>query len=372
MRRTWRSCTVLIVTVIAGAGCAAQRPTATSSSPTSAASASTSWVEDAITFPVGDTTVYGTYRHPAGQARPVPGALLIAGSGPTDRNGNSTTIPGPIDTLRNLAQTLSNDGVATLRYDKLGSGQTGLGPYANDPTKLDNAVFQDEATAALKFLAGQSGVDPSHLMILGHSEGALYAMLVAIQEFRAAGTAPQVQALGLLEPQSRRTLDTVSEQLHAKADGAAAAGRLTADQAAQLTSAVDSAIQEFRATGNVPPGEPSVLKPIINAANARALRQLDATDPAAIAATLPRGMPVLVTCSDSDIQVTCQDVDQLVSGLTGAGAKTDYVHLTGVNHVLKEDASKTAADYGKPLPFSAQFSVALASFVKENLTAPGH
>src|ERR1700721_1751248 len=123
MRRTWRSGAVLIATVIAGAGCAAQRPTATSSSPTSAASASTSWVEDAITFPVGDTTVYATSRHPAGRARPGPAAVVIAGSGPTDRNGNSTTMPGSIDTLRNLAQTLSNDGVATLRYDKLGSGQ---------------------------------------------------------------------------------------------------------------------------------------------------------------------------------------------------------------------------------------------------------
>ncbi|MGZ4578302.1 MAG: hypothetical protein ACXVX1_11415, partial [Mycobacterium sp.] len=73
-------------------------------------------------------------------------------------------------------------------------------------------------------------------------------------------------------------------------------------------------------------------------------------------------------CSDADIQISCEDVDHLVSGLTSAGTKTDYLHLTGVSHVLKEDSSKTPANYTKPLPFSAQLTGALAAFVKDNLT----
>jgi hypothetical protein len=355
---------VLIVAGIGIAGCAAQKPTATS---TSASAPPASWVEDAVTFPVGETTVYGTFRHPAGQGRPVPGALLIAGSGPTDRNGNSALLPGQIDTLRNLALALSNDGVASLRYDKLGTGETGLGPYAADLSKIDLAAFQDEATAALNFLAGQSVVDRSHLMVIGHSEGALYALLLATA---APGTAPPVRALGLLEPLSRRILDLISEQAHAQADAAVSAGRLTAEQAAQNTAAIDRAIQEFRATGKVPPDEPPGLKSVINAANALALKQEDDIDPAAVAAKLPRGMPVLVTCSDADTQVSCQNVDLLVSGLTSAATKTDYVHLAGVSHVLKEDTSKAPANYTKPLPFSAQLTDALVSFVKENLTTP--
>ncbi len=78
-------------------------------------------------------------------------------------------------------------------------------------------------------------------------------------------------------------------------------------------------------------------------------------------------MPVLVSCSDADTQVTCDDVDRLVAGLTSAGTKTDFVHLTGVNHVLKEDASRSPENYIRPLPFSAQLTAALASFVKGNL-----
>lgn len=352
---------VLIVAGMGAPGCASRSPAAKSPSPT-ASSAAGSWVEDAVSFSVPDMTVYGTFRHPAGQGRPVPGALLIAGSGPTDRNGDSAVMPGHVDTLRNLAQGLSNDGVASLRYDKLGTGQTGLGHYATDPTQVDVDAFHNEATAALNFLAGQSGIDRTHLIVVGHSEGALYAMMLATA---APGTAPAVQALGLVEPASRRILDQLSEQVHAQADAAVRAGRLTTARAAESTAAIDSAIQQFRATGKVPPDEPPALKPVINAANARALLQEDAIDPAALAAKLPRAMPVLVTCSDADLQITCQDVDYLMSGLTAAGTKTDYVHLTGVDHVLKEDPSSTPANYTKALPFSTQLTGALASFIEE-------
>ncbi|WP_156749269.1 MULTISPECIES: hypothetical protein [unclassified Mycobacterium] len=359
---------VLIAAGMGAAGCASQSPAAKPPSGTSSpAPASSSWVEDSVSFPVADMTVYGTFRHPAGHGRAVPAALLIAGSGPTDRNGDSAAMPGQVDTLRNLARALSDDGVASLRYDKLGTGQTGLGPYATDPAKVDIGVFKDEAAAALNFLANQSGIDRTHLMALGHSEGALYAMMLATA---APGTVPAVQSLGLVEPASRRILDHVSEQAHAQADAAVRSGRVAAARAAESTAAIDNAIQQFRATGQVPPDEPPGLKSVINAANAHALLQEDAIDPQALAAKLPRNMPVLVTCSDADLQITCQDVDSLVSGLTSAGTKTDYVHLTGVNHVLKEDASGTPVNYPKPLPFSTQLVGALASFVKENGTTP--
>ncbi len=71
-------------------------------------------------------TIYGTYTHPRAAAARVPGALLIQGSGNTDRNDNE---PGfVVNTLAAAANWLSQDGVATLRYDKLASGETGAGP----------------------------------------------------------------------------------------------------------------------------------------------------------------------------------------------------------------------------------------------------
>lgn len=97
--------------------------------------------------------------------------LLIAGSGPTDRNGNSPLLPGPVDTLKTVADWLSADGAASLRYDKLGSGQTGLGRFATNPGAIGIAPFEQEAVAALNFLADQRGVDRSRLSVIGHSEG---------------------------------------------------------------------------------------------------------------------------------------------------------------------------------------------------------
>ena len=96
----------------------------------------TPWVDQPVSFQAGGLTVYATYRHPAAATSPMPAVLLIAGSGPTDRNGNSALLPGPVGTLQAVADWLSADGVASLRYDKLGSGQTGLGPYVGHPSGI--------------------------------------------------------------------------------------------------------------------------------------------------------------------------------------------------------------------------------------------
>ena len=350
---------VLILCSVAAAGCSTH-----SASP--ASSPTISWVDDPVDFAVSGMTIYGTFHHPVGQDRPMPAALLIAGSGPTDRNGNTRLLGNQVNTLQSLAEVLAKDAVASLRYDKLGAGQTGLGPYAANPDSIGIGPFQDEAVAALNFLAARPGVDRAHLMVLGHSEGGLFALQLATG---AAGAVPTVQALGLVESSSLRFLDHVSEQIRAQAAAAVTAGRLTAAQADQLNATTDNAIQELRTTGKFPANLPPVLAGVFNPSTALFLSQIDPIDPAVVAAKLPAGMPVLVTCSDADIQISCQNVDHLVSGLTQAGTKTDYVHLTGVDHVLKQDTSKTGENYNKALPFSSQLADALAAFTKENLAA---
>jgi hypothetical protein len=130
----------------------------------SAANSSTvSWVDQQVTFTSGSMTIYATFRHPKDVTGLVPAVLLIAGSGPTDRNGNSSLIPGPVDTLNTLADWLSQDGVASLRYDKLGSGRTGLGPYAADPASIGISVYEQESRSALQFLAKEKVIDDREL-----------------------------------------------------------------------------------------------------------------------------------------------------------------------------------------------------------------
>jgi uncharacterized protein len=327
-------------------------------------SATTQWVDQPVTFLTGGVTIYATYRHPVGAARGFPAALLIAGSGPTDRNGNSPELTGSVNTLQTVADWLSTDGVASLRYDKLGSGRTGIGIYASDPDSIGIGVFNGEATAALKYLAARKGVDRSRLAVVGHSEGALFALLLATG---AAGSAPAVHALVLLEPLSRRYLDIITEQVTAQVDAQQAAGTITAALAAQVLAKLTSTVQTLRTSGSVAANLPYGLANVLSPASAKFLNQTDKYDPAELASRLPANFPVLVSCSNDDIQVSCADVEHLVGGLTSAHAGTDLVQLTGVDHVLKEDPSQTATNYGSPLPFSTQLETALQQFVTAHL-----
>ncbi len=326
------------------------------------------WVDTEVSFAGGGTTVHGTLRHPASTTTSVPAVLLIAGSGPTDRNGDSRGAPGPFGTLAALAGWFGDHGVATLRYDKLGSGATGVGPYADEPATIGVDVFTRQAAAAWAFLAAAPGVDRDRLGVVGHSEGALFALLLATRPGSRPAGSPPVHALGLLEPLSRRYLDVLAEQVTAQLDAAAAAGALPAAQIATLRTALASAVTSLRAGGTVPPGLPPALAPLFAAQNARFLTEADRLDPAELAAALPAGTPVLLSCSDADIQVSCTDVARLAGGLAAARADVWQVTLQGVDHVLKEDGSRTAAHYGDPLPFSARLRTAVGEFAARHLT----
>lgn len=234
----------------------------------------------------------------------VPAALLIAGSGPTDRDGNDAQMQN-LNTLKTVADWLSDDGVATLRYDKLGSGKTGVGTYtAATAAQIGVSVFSDEATAALQYLSKQSGVDPQHLSVVGHSEGALYALLLATKT-GTTGDVPKISSVMLLEPLSIRLLDVLKEQIGGQITTAEKVGQMTAAAGAILTQQLDAAITSLRTSGTVPPNLPKELTSVFNAANAKYIAEIDAYNPADLAAKLPPGMPVLTSCSDADIQVTC-------------------------------------------------------------------
>jgi acetyl esterase/lipase len=326
------------------------------------------WVAQPVTFEAGGVTIYGTYTHPSGAAAgTVPAAVLLGGSGAvTDRNDNA---PGQTD--RNLllavANWLSADGVASLRYDKLGSGQTGWGRYAAHPGRAGIGPYEQEAVAALGLLARQPQTDRARLAVFGHSEGGIYALLLASG---LAGPAPKVRAVGLLEPVPIRFLDLIGQTSSASIASLVQNGQITAAQAHSLRQALARAIASLRRTGTLPPGLPAGVAGTFNRngmGTQLELSQIDRYDPAAVAAKLPAPTAVLLTCSNADSYFGCAEVDHLAAGLTKASARLDYVHLNGVDHFLKEDISRNPADFNQPLPFSAQLRAALKTFLASNL-----
>lgn len=324
------------------------------------------WVAQPVTFQAGGVTIYGTYTHPSSAAAgTIPAAVLLAGSGlTTDRNGNPPGQPNR-NTLAVIANWLSADGVASLRYDKLGSGQTGLGKYAAHPALIGIGPYEQEAVGALTFLARQPQVNRGRLAVFGHSEGGIYALLLASG---LAGHAPRVHAVGLLEPVPIPFVNLIEQSVIASLTRDVQSGQITAAQAHSLQQATAWAATSLRRTGTVPPGLPDGVAAAFQGNGTPAeLSQISRYDPAAVAAKLPAHTRVLLTCSNADGYFGCAEVNRVAAGLSKASARLDYVHLNGVDHVLKEDITKSPATFGQPLPFSAQLRAALKTFLASNL-----
>jgi alpha-beta hydrolase superfamily lysophospholipase len=278
-----------------------------------------------------------------------------------DRNGNSAADPAVVDNLETVANWLAADGIATLRTDKPGSGKTGAGNIT--PASASGITVDDFTTMnaeLLTFVAARPGVDAARLSIVGHSEGALFALLLAAGRHGAAPNVGPIHSLALLEPQSRPILDILTAQVTAQVHTAEAAGQLSATQRQSLLTALAAAVAAVRAGAPLPADLPAQLAGLFAPTVVTYLRTDDAIDPRTIAASLPADTPTLVSCSDADIQVACNDVEQLAAAATRAGADVTIVHLTNVAHTLKVDPSRTTRNYGADLPFSPELRTALS------------
>jgi len=300
-------------------------------------------VDDEVNFVADGLTIHGTYRH-RHDAGPGPAVLLISESGPTDRNGDNAVV-GPIGNMRQLAEQLSERGVASLRYDKVGIGKTGLGPYAHRPNDVVSAVYTTGATAAVRFLADQPGTDKARVSVYALGEGTIHAMDLATDTTPGA---PKIHSLGLFQPLPGRYLDIITN-------------RVRGDASSQTLATWLATVDAVRTKGTVPAQLPEGLSAIVNPGNVTAVVEADKIDPVALAAKVPAGTPVLLTCSDSDGQAKCEAEQPLIGALKHTALKV--VELQGVNHVLHDDPSDKIANLSKPGPISAQVVNALDVFV---------
>jgi alpha-beta hydrolase superfamily lysophospholipase len=132
---------------------------------------------------------------------PWPAALVIAGSGPTDRDGNSFLLDAPCDNLKLLAQALAARGIASLRYDKRGVGASRYPGLSEEALRFEDLVA--DAVTLGRLLQRDERV--ASLTLLGHSEGALIASLAA------QALAPR--ALVCIAGAGERASDVIRQQL---------------------------------------------------------------------------------------------------------------------------------------------------------------
>ncbi len=165
--------------------------------------ASEDLISEEVTFDAAGRTIHGTISRPKGDGKS-PGLMLIAGSGPTDRNWNSPLMQGKNGSGRLLAEAITRAGFVVLRYAKLGTGKTAPTP------KVTFEDYEAEQTAGFSFLRKHASVDASRTFLAGHSEGGVHAIRVA------AKIDPPPTGLLLLASAGRRFRDIVYGQIEAQ------------------------------------------------------------------------------------------------------------------------------------------------------------
>lgn len=328
--------TVLVAAVLAALGsgltaCGSGQPGGGSVSTQQVAA-----VSRGVSFAVADTTTYGTLEVPAHRrGQRLAAALLIAGSGPTDRNGNDIAENLTPDILQLIAGVLARMGIMSLRFDKYFSGQTGGGAFTADPGSIDLAAYIRQADAAYAFLRAQPETDTSEMLVVGHSEGGMYALLVA------ESVSPRPAGLALIEPQDERLLSLIQLQADERIDAAVSQGTLTAADGTQNKAGVAEAVGDFRAgrpvkASGLDPSMVQLIMPwLLSAVNARYVRSDDAVYPPSAAARLARGTRVVITDGTADTNVPLSTVYPLADALTAAGATGPGLRvLDGVDHLL--------------------------------------
>jgi len=337
-----------------------------------------------VVFASAGVNIHASIRLPENTQPNASGVLIIAGSGPVDRNGSVGADRTPteihMDLYRWIAELLAAQGIASIRYDKITSGATGIGPYSNDPAQLVaqdfDSIFVQPARDALAFLAAQPGVDPEKLMVVGHSEGGLIAMLLA-----ASSDLP-LCALVLAEPSYARLLDVVSRQLAEQIELA----QISAADKVALTEFADAGIAEIRqssaligpatfvpplsqAAGEAAQWQDAVLSVVYDRMRNQLIRSEDALVPAELAALLK--IPVLITAGTKDFNTPAMPGGQPGSGVSAlaqaipAGLAT-YVELPNITHILRDIGNADPLQLTLPqqieYPYSTLFAEALQGF----------
>ncbi|CAL74269.1 conserved hypothetical protein; putative signal peptide [Bradyrhizobium sp. ORS 278] len=268
---------------------------------------------------------------PPGVERP-PVALLIAGSGSTDRDGNGPQLKPA--TLKKLAEQLAARGIASLRYDKRGArGWKAEFGRAEDFRFKD---YVDDSAALVDFLRGKF----ARIALVGHSEGGLVAILTARRT--------PVDRLVLLAASARRQGDLLKTQLEKK---------LPAVAMEPVAKAID-AIMAGQVVDPPPPELPIAprMQPGIGSAFAE-----DPIDPLKQIV-----IPILIVGGARDQQVARLDMVALAAA--APAAKTLW--LPAMNHMLVDIANEdeNLSSYNDPdRPLDPDMVDAVAAFI----AAPG-
>ena len=280
-------------------------------------------------------TLYGTLAVPA-EAGAHPVILIIAGSGPTDRDGNSAIFSGPNNSLRLLAEGLAKRGVASLRYDKRGVAESAAAGLREEDLRFDGYVA--DAAAWLERL--QTDERFASASVVGHSEGSL----VGILAMKQISGHTFVSLAGV----ARRASEVLRDQLR---------NQLSPELWAE-SERILAALEAGETVGDVPDALAALYRPSVQPYLLSWFRYVPADELATLTVN------VLIAQGTTDTQVSVSEAE----ALRAAKPDAELLILEGMNHVLKRvpaDPAQQQASYSDPsLPVDEELVEAVARFVQ--------
>lgn len=311
----------------------AEKPKAAEAKPAMAQTMDPSVIESPVTLKTLGGTLSGTLTMPKDAPAKIPVVLIIAGSGPIDRNGNGAGLN--CNTYQYIAEGLAKAGIACLRYDKRGIGKSTSSAKETDTKFTD---FVDDASALILLLKDDKRF--SKFIILGHSEGSLLGMITAFSE--------PVNGFISAEGAGRSADEVILGQMKTSQPPAVQD---------EFKTIVDS-LKKGKTTARVDPSLYFIARPSIQ----NYLMTWIPYDPVRVIKKIKTS--ILIVQGTTDLQVPVTDAEKLKKGKSEATLKI----IDGMNHILKAapaDKEKNQATYNDPsLPIKPEFMTAVVDFIK--------
>ena len=275
-----------------------------------------------VKTPAGHTLA-GTLTLPKGvsKAKPVGAIVTVTGSGAQDRD-EAIGLPG-FQPFRQIADALARKGIAVLRMDDRGTGESG-GTFKGSTS----ADFAEDARAGLAYLRTRPEIRSDRLGVLGHSEGAIIAPMVADKE-------PDLRAIVLLAGIAQRGRTALNFQIK---NGYERDTKLTPEKRAELIAAIPARID---AMGAADPW----MKFFFEYEPAATMRRVKT--------------PVLIITGSNDQQAVPAEVALMEAAFKEAGNKDVTARvLPDLNHLFVHDTDGFPGNYAKlPAPVMVETSV---------------
>ncbi len=300
-----------------------------------------------IATPAGHVLA-GTLTVPTRGEPPFAAVVLVSGSHAQNRD-HMQSRHEPVRRyrpFRQIADTLSRRGLAVLRLDDRGVGCSGGGPLL-EATKVERA---DDTKAGLAWLRGRTEIDPGRLGLLGISEGADIALIIAADD-KAVGAIVLMAATGargwkVIESQQRALIenDVLTDE----------------ERAARSAGADEDAILEERMK--------NIVRPAARGAWGRWWQHALIWDPLPVARRVAG--PVLILHGETDRNVPVAHAEILAAAIREGGNRDVTVRiLPGHNHLFLEDPDGFFRRYGELLEHTNQLSDGVPALIADWLVA---